>query len=295
MALLTYRGTNKELQGMQFDVPATIPMSQAAAWIESQEREREAREKANLAKAEADAEAQRRERELLAARIEEAKTGEAFRTDLNNLQAQIAEVREQLQEPDSEALLSMSNTVMNAFSTAREVLGKVDEAIAKAERLQGDAADLLSEAEAVRGASVQLVRNQKEAINGSFETFGFALEDLQEQVNQASAAVGELNTAAQDNRETIATAANISEEAVNIAGLEAKKAVDQGMEEMLAVLSVALEAMGINEQSLAIQLNTDEIDPNRGVFLTREYIRRILAIHSGKGNARDADIEGPLL
>ena len=53
--------------------------------------------------------------------------------------------------------------------------------------------------------------------------------------------------------------------------------------------------MGINEQSLALQLNTDEIDPNRGVFLTREYIRRILAIHSGKGNARDADIEGPLL
>ena len=93
----------------------------------------------------------------------------------------------------------------------------------------------------------------------------------------------------------IATAANISEEAINIAGLEAKKAVDEGMEDMLAILSLALEVMGINEKALALQLNTDEVDPNRGVFLTREYPRRVKDIHSGKGNARDADIEGPLL
>ena len=67
------------------------------------------------------------------------------------------------------------------------------------------------------------------------------------------------------------------------------------MDETLALLSVAMEAMGIREEDLALQLNTDEVDPNRGIFLTREYLRRVKDIHSGKGNARDADIEGPLL
>ena len=70
-----------------------------------------------------------------------------------------------------------------------------------------------------------------------------------------------MNTAAQDNREIIATAANISEEVVNISGLEENKAVDQGMDEMLTVLSLALRDIGIDEQSLALQLNVDQVKP----------------------------------
>ena len=64
---------------------------------------------------------------------------------------------------------------------------------------------------------------------------------------------------------------------------------------MLSIFSVALDVIGISEQQLALQLNTDEVDPNQGDFLTREYLRRVKDIHSGKGNARDADIQGPLL
>ena len=56
---------------------------------------------------------------------------------------------------------------------------------------------------------------------------------------------------------------------------------------MLAILSLALEVMGINEKALALQLNTDEVDPNRGVFLTREYLRRVKDIYTAKGNARN--------
>ena len=141
--------------------------------------------------------------------------------------------------------------------------------------------------EQLQKQSLALLKNNQEQINGSFETYRRALADLQAQTNDASRSVGALNTAAQDNRELIATAANISEQAINIAGLEAKKAVDQGMEEMLAVLSLALEVMGINEKALALQLNTDEVDPNLGVFLTREYLRRVKDIYAAKGNARD--------
>jgi len=85
----------------------------------------------------------------------------------------------------------------------------------------------------------------------------------------------------------IANVANISELAINIAGLEAKKKVDEGMEDMLAILSLALQVMGINDKALALQLNTDEVDPNRGVFLTREYLRGVKCIYVAKGNAKD--------
>ncbi|QNI54657.1 hypothetical protein SynBIOSE41_02153 [Synechococcus sp. BIOS-E4-1] len=33
---------------------------------------------------------------------------------------------------------------------------------------------------------------------------------------------------------------------------------------------MALEVMGISEQQQALQLNTDGVDPNRGVYLTRD-------------------------
>ena len=66
-----------------------------------------------------------------------------------------------------------------------------------------------------------------------------------------------------------------------------EKAVNEGMEDMLAILSLAPEVMGINEKALALQLNTDEVDPNRGVFLTREYLRRVEDIYTAKGNARN--------
>ncbi|WP_066907293.1 MULTISPECIES: hypothetical protein [unclassified Synechococcus] len=141
--------------------------------------------------------------------------------------------------------------------------------------------------EQLQKQSLALLKNNQEQINGSFATYRRALADLQEQTNDASRSVGALNTAAQDNREIIATAANITEEAINIAGLEAKKAVDEGMEDLLSILSLALEVMGINEKALALQLNTDEFAPNRGVFLIREYLRRVKDIYTAKGNARN--------
>lgn len=294
MSVVVYRGEVAALQGQKFDVPETVPLNQRAKWIESQAREQEARDAAALAKAEADAERQAREAELLSARIEAAKSGEAFRTDLNALQAEVDEVKAQLETPDAEALLSMNSSVMQAFTTAKEVLERVDTAIAQAEQLQTSAVALLDEAQQARQASVQTIRNQQEAINALFSGYRDSLGDLEDQTNAAAAAVGLLNTAAEDNRETIATAANISEAAVNIASLEAKKATDEAMDEILSILSVALEALGVKEEDLALQMNADE-STGKGIYLTREFLRRLKAIHSSKRDARDSRIEGPLL
>ena len=43
------------------------------------------------------------------------------------------------------------------------------------------------------------------------------------------------------------------------------------------------------------QLNSDENRFDNGIFLTREYLRRIKDIYASKRDARDSSIEGPLL
>ncbi|KZR92118.1 hypothetical protein MITS9509_01576 [Synechococcus sp. MIT S9509] len=295
MLKVTHRGEIVQLQVTSWEVPDSIPIDGRKAWIESQHRE------AQLPSA-AEAERQRRKRELLNARIQQQQTQDTIgqlQADVEQVNAGLAELSERFgTSPDVTAM-----TEWNAASSAiyaRSML--LSEEVAG---MQATVSDLLERTTAMAEAtktgeqlqkqSLALLKNNQEQINGSFETYRRALADLQAQTNDTSRSVGALNTAAQDNRELIATAANISEEAINIAGLQAKKAVDEGMEDMLAILSLALEVMSINEKALALQLNTDEFAPNRGVFLTREYLRRVKDIHSGKGNARDADIEGPLL
>ncbi|WP_413746353.1 hypothetical protein [Synechococcus sp. MIT S9507] len=71
------------------------------------------------------------------------------------------------------------------------------------------------------------------------------------QTNDTSRSVGALNTAAQDNRGLICIASEITETAINLAGLEAKKAVDEGMEDLLSILYLGLEVMSIDEKALA--------------------------------------------
>ena len=295
MAKVTYRGDVSELKGSRWDVPAGVPGSQMAAWIESQHREAQAREAAALAKAEADAEAAAREAELLAARIEVAKSGEEFRSDLESLRVEITDVREQLQTPDAEALMAMNASVMSAFTTARDVLERVDEAIARADALQLTAQDLMAEAEAQKQASVDVLRNQQELLNGSFESYRDALAVLEEQANATEVKVGKLNTLASESAEVVTAAANIRESAVDIARQEARAEMEKTRQEFLALMSLALEAMGVDERTLALQLNSDEADPNRGIFLTSEYLRRLTKIQQGKETNRQATFEGVLL
>ena len=53
------------------------------------------------------------------------------------------------------------------------------------------------------------------------------------------------------HRGLICIASEITETAINIAGLEAKKAVDEGMEDLLSILYLGLEVMSIDEKALA--------------------------------------------
>ena len=292
MATVTYRGDVAELKGSRWDVPAGVPGSQMAAWIESQHREAQAREAAALAKAEADAEAAAREAELLAARIEAAKSGEEFRSEVESLRVEITDVRQQLESPETADLLAVTASAVTAFNTARDVLERVDEAIATADALQLAAQDLMDEAAAQKQASIDVLKNQQELLNGSFESYRDALAVLEEQTNATEVKVGNLNTLASESAEVVTAAANIRESAVDIARQVARAEMEQTRQEFLALMSLALEAMGVDERTLALHLNSDEADPNRGIFLTSEYLRRLTKIQQGKETRRLASSDG---
>lgn len=242
----------------------------------------------------AEAERQQRERELLNARIQQQQTHDSIdqlKADVEQVNAGLAELSEQFGTSPEVMAMTEWNAVSSSIyarsmQLSEEVAG-MQSTVSDLLGLTTAMAEAAKTGEQLQKQSLALLKNNQEQINGSFATYRRALADLQEQTNDASRSVGALNTAAQDNRGMIATAANISEEAINIAGLEAKKAVDEGMEDMLAILSLALEVMGIDEKALALQLNTDEVDPNRGVFLTRESLRRVKDIYTAKGNARN--------
>ena len=295
MASITYRGTVDELKGSTWDVPSSVPFEQKAAWIESRHREAQSLDAA-------DAERQQRENDLLSARIRDQKNQDAMAL----LQAEVMSISTGLEDlsdrfgtaPDVAAMTEWNASSSAIFARSMDLSDEV-------KVMQLTVSDLLertaSMAEAAKTGdrlqqeALQLLRNQQLMINGSFETYRDALFDLENDTRVAQETVGQLNTTASESREVVEQAGRIQEAAVDIARQEARAESERLTDEFLALIGVAFEVMGIDEQQLALQLNSDEVMPNRGVFLTREYLRRVKDLTSGKGDARDASIDGPLL
>ena len=273
---LIYRGEIPELQGTKWDVPSTIPMAGRAAWIESQHREALAREAAAAAKAEADAEAAAREAELLGARIEAARSGEAFRDDLQALSAEIEGVKQQLETPDAEAVMAMNASTMVAFNTAKDVLDRVEVAIAQAESLQLTADEYLKQAEEHKAAALQVLRNQQQMVNGSFEGYSIALEQLQEQTNEVTLEVGQLLSEASAARDDIAEARAVTENLQAQIDALLRQVLDQwkqGIEDQLwGAVNLTLKAVGLRAEEARLTANAAGIDPASDVILTREQL-----------------------
>ena len=295
MASITYRGSVEELKGTKWDVPSSVPFDQKAAWIESKHKEQQALDAA-------DAERQQRESDLLSARIRDQKSQEAM--DL--LQAEVMAVSTGLEDlsekfgtaPDVQAMTEWNASSSAIFARSMDLADEV-------KVMQATVSDLLERTAAMAEAAktgdrlqqeaLQLLRNQQLMMNGSFETYRNALFDLETDTRVAQETVGQLNTTASESREVVEQASRIQETAIDIARQEAKAETEKLTDEFLALIGVAFEVMGIDEKQLALQLNSDEVMPNRGVFLTREYLRRVKDLTSGKGDARDKTIDGPLL
>ena len=154
--------------------------------------------------------------------------------------------------------------------------------------MQATVTDLLTSATAMAEAAaigeelqqqaLNLLRNQQQAMNGSFETYAAELQRLRDQTNLATVEVGELNTSAQDNREVIRQAANIRDEAVNIAEREARRAMDEWRNEFLDLMALSLRALGLSERDLISTANMIGVDPNSKTAIRRSSIERFIEV-----------------
>ena len=104
------------------------------------------------------------------------------------------------------------------------------------------------------------------------------LQRLRDETNVVIVEVGELNTAAEDNREVIQQAANIREEAVNIARLEANSAVSEMRDEFLDLMALSLRALGLTEMDLITTANAIEVEPSNSATIRRSSVERFIEV-----------------
>ena len=288
MASFTYRGSVEALQGTKWEVPDSIPLTQKAAWIESAARQAEL-------EAAAAEEQQAREAEVLAARLEKAKNDaslERINSEISQLSEGLEELNQRIvAEPDTSAQLQFNAAAADIYNRS---LGLADEVQA----MQATVADLLTRATAMAEAAaigeelqqqaLNLLSNQQQMMNGSFETYAAELQRLRDQTNLATVEVGELNTAAEDNREVIQQAANIREEAVNIAEREARRAMGEWRDEFLDLMALSVRALGLTETDLLRTANTMQLEPNNASAIRRSSIEQFITISRATNAAIEA-------
>lgn len=275
---LTYRGKISEIQGQKFQVPSSIPLESRAAWIESNWREQQAREAAEQ-------ERQEREQRLLQERIEATRQENL----IGNLKAELSQMADRIEElndrivaePDTEAMLRWNAASAGIYERS---LGLADEV----EAMQATVTDLLAKATAMAEAAaigeelqqqaLNLLKNQQKMTAGSFSTYAAELQRLRDETNAAQIQVGALNTEAQDSRDVIQQAANIQQEAVNIAEREARRAVGEMQGDFMDVLALSLRALGLRESDLIATANSIATAPNSSGTIRRASVERFIEI-----------------
>ena len=194
------------------------------------------------------------------------------------LQEQLAEMSALLAEPDAATLVQISNSTTENMSRTLDAAEKTRDLIDQAEGLQATVSGLAVEVETLQQQVVALLNNQQMMLNGSFETYASELQRLRDDTNAATVEVGALNTSAQDNREVIEQAANIRDEAVNIAEREARRAMGEWRDEFLDLMALSLRALGLSERDLISTANMIGVDPNSKTAIRRSSIERFIEV-----------------
>ena len=203
-------------------------------------------------------------------------------------QEQLAEMSALLAEPDAATLVEISNSTTENMSRTLDAAEKTRDLIDQAEGLQATVAGLAVEVETLQQQVIALLNNQQMMLNGSFESYRQELERLRDDTNAATVEVGALNTAAQDNREVIEQAANIRQEAVNIAEREARRAMSEWRDEFLDLMALSVRALGLTETDLIRTANTMEIEPANSSAIRRSSIERFIQISRATNNTVEA-------
>ena len=285
MPVVTYRGKNTALMGTSWDVPTDVLLNgTAVSWIET-----------NAAAA---------DQQRLAQQAETTRTRKRRSDEITKLTTLVGELSTRL--ADLEELLEtdppdMATAAMAANQTAaaidrhhrlsQEALAlqdEIEEPLLQANKLAADSSEFLSKAAELREQSMQLIRNQQQMINGSFQSFSPFINSIRQDTNDLSTRVGELNAEISANAETVRQAAQIKESAVDIARQTAEQESAEMRTEFYGVVNAILQALGLDRSAALQALNQAEVMGSNGVVLTRQEIAYYASIYSRASDTKAA-------
>lgn len=262
-------GPIEALRGTTWDVPRTVTAKRS--WIESQHREAVAREAAATEQA-------LREQAVLADRIEQQRSAdsEALRMAESNaaeaasLRAQVIELQQQLAMPDASRFAEIANGTTVAMGRTFDLQQQVAALSEQVEALSLRTQQMADACAVQADANEAVLRNHQELSNGSFVTYAEALQRFQGELNDQEVRLGDLATKTANNWEVVEKAGRINEAAKEIARQEANELLTRQLAEFRVFLSVALNAIGVNERDITEALNRMDQQVQPGMFILEQ-------------------------
>ena len=280
-------GAVEELRGRAFAVPSTVTAK--AGWIESQWREEQARKAAA-------AEAEQRNATVLSDRIEQQRVAdsqalqmaEANAAEAASLRAQVVELQQQLAMPDASRFAEIANGTTAAMGRTFDLQQQVAALSEQTEALALRTQEMADACAAQADSNQAVLRNAQELMNGSFGSYGSALQRFQGELTEQEVRISELASKTADNWEVVEKAGRISESAKEIARQEANELITRQLTEFRVFLSVALNAIGVNQRDIDDALNRMDEGLQRGMFvLDQGYIAQAVRIAQKFQAAKD--------
>lgn len=283
-------GAIEALRGQSFDVPMSV--SDKRGWIESRYREQAAREAAEAEKESRDAAVLRDRQEQVRAAAADQQRRDALTAELEVVRAELADVRQQVANPDERRLLEVNQNTTACMGRVLDAADKVAGLVDRVEELEAKARELAALADADRQVSLDLIKNQIELLNGIQRSNGELINQYAARYQEAAQEAIDLSEQINANWEVVQNATRINETAIAQATAASKKLLMEQHEEFLASLNVALGAMGVTQEDLdreLVRLDTMGAD-FKSPLVSPEYLAQMVQVTRKHRDAR-ADAE----
>lgn len=254
-----------EIGGQKFNVPDTI--RDKAGWIESRYREQASREAAEAEKEARDAAVLRDRQEQVRAAAADQQRRDALTAELEVVRAELADVRQQVANPDERRLLEVNQNTTVCMGRVLDAADKVAGLVDRVEELEAKAQELAALAEADRQASLDLIKNQIDLVNGLQKTNGDLINQYASRYTEAAQEAINLSEQIGQNWETVSNAAKINETAIAQATAASRELITGQLEEFRVFLSLALMAIGVTDRDIEEQVSKLETNFQRGMFI----------------------------
>jgi myosin heavy subunit len=284
---VTYRGNVAELQGKKFEVPADVPIEKAAAYIEEQHqamKETAAAEQLDRAVKQQQATQRKTKKDEQIA---------ALQGRINKLEGMLEALERD--NPDLVALAQVSsnlgNLIYNANQTqkqteADQIALQATQAATEEALLQ--AMQLAEEAKKVNAETLATLKANQTITSQAFNSYGSQLQKFRVELTEVEIDQRLYVEQMQQNAETVRQAANIKEEATNIARLAAQDEIQMQQDILISSVNLMMSALGLDKPTVMQALNAQEV--TKKPIITAAELAMAVTQHL-EGEAIQADAE----